>query len=64
MADPPSLERRAFEKEPPKGGIRCPKCGCRHLPVVYTRDAVMGRRERLRECRHCKKRFRTYEKAL
>jgi transcriptional regulator NrdR family protein len=43
-------------------GIACRKCGCRHFTVVYTRakDGVIVRR---RECRNCKHRLTTYERA-
>lgn len=64
MADEKGKESMAMHKDPPEGGIRCPKCGCRHAPVLWTRDKVMGRRERQRECWNCHKRFRTYEKLL
>ena len=41
-------------------GIACPKCGCRHLPVRYTRHR--GKRIiRFRECRYCGRRVMTYE---
>ena len=43
-------------------GIECPRCGCRHLYVVYTRHR--GKKVlRLRECRHCGRRIMTYEQA-
>jgi transcriptional regulator NrdR family protein len=44
----------------PSLGIECPKCGCRHFRVVYTRPqpkAII----RLRECRHCGRRLLTRE---
>jgi len=44
-------------------GLECRKCGCRHFDVVYTRPKV-GRIERRRECRNCKHRITTYERAL
>ena len=42
-------------------GLQCVKCGCRHLPVLYTRPRT-GYIERVRECRHCGTRKRTREK--
>ena len=41
-------------------GIECPRCGCRHLHVVYTRHRNK-RILRVRECRHCGRRIKTYE---
>jgi transcriptional regulator NrdR family protein len=45
-----------------KHGIECPRCGCRHLYVVYTRHR-MKKILRVRECRHCGRRIKTYEQA-
>jgi len=42
-------------------GLECPRCGCRHLRVLYTRRAWGGRILRRRECRHCGRRMTTYE---
>lgn len=42
-------------------GLLCPKCGCEHFRVMYTRRAVGGKIVRNRECRHCGKRVITYE---
>ena len=52
----------------PKAGLRprglaCSHCGCRHLPVVYTRHTLDQRIMRRRQCRHCGKRVTTWEKA-
>jgi len=45
------------------GGLVCPKCGCRHLPVYYTRrDSRTIRRTRV--CRHCGYRLVTREKII
>ncbi len=44
-------------------GIECPRCGCRHFYVVYTRlreGSIMRRRE----CRHCGRRITTREKPV
>ncbi len=46
------------DQKPPEEtkAFACPKCGCKHLPVLYTRKARWGKREivrRRRECRQC-----------
>jgi transcriptional regulator NrdR family protein len=43
-------------------GLECPRCGCRHFRVVYTRAAQGGRIMRRRECRHCGRRITTSER--
>ena len=48
-------------KKESESGLACPKCGCKHVPVVYTRHALK-RTVRRRECRHCAFRFTTTEK--
>ena len=45
-----------------KRGLECPRCGCRHFHVLYTRAAIGGRILRRRECRYCGRRMTTYEK--
>jgi len=45
----------------PKRGLECPKCGCAHFRVLYTRRALGGRLLRRRECRYCGRRITTYE---
>ena len=42
-------------------GIECPRCGCRHFYVVYTRPRT-GKIVRRKECRHCGHRIVTFEK--
>lgn len=49
------------EKPDERRGLVCPKCGCQHFRVVYTRHARGGRIVRNRECRHCGRRVITYE---
>jgi len=44
-----------------KRGLECPKCGCGHFRVLYTRRALGGRLLRRRECRYCGRRITTYE---
>lgn len=43
-------------------GLECPRCGCRHFRVIYTRAAWGGRIVRRRECRHCGRRVTTSER--
>ena len=46
-----------------KRGLECPRCGCAHFRVLYTRRAWGGRLLRRRKCRHCGRRMTTYETA-
>jgi hypothetical protein len=47
-------------KDPPPPGLICPRCGCGHFWVLYTR--LRPRRiMRRRECRHCGRTIVTYE---
>lgn len=46
----------------PGAGLECPKCGCRHFRVLYTRPGGKGNIRRRRECRHCGRRLTTVEK--
>lgn len=43
-------------------GLECPRCGCRHFRVIYTRAAWGGRIMRRRQCRHCGRRVTTSER--
>lgn len=45
-------------------GLQCPKCGCRHLHVIYTRETIQNRLRRRRECRNCGHRITTYEQSF
>jgi hypothetical protein len=45
-------------------GLVCRKCGCGHFRVIYTRRAAGNRLVRRRECRHCGKRFSTWEQEV
>lgn len=47
-------------KDGPRG-LSCPKCGCRHLPVWYTRPR-RGYTLRVRSCRNCGHRVTTRER--
>ena len=52
----------SLTSEAGRRGLECPRCGCRHFHVLYTRAAIGGRILRRRECRHCGRRLTTYEK--
>lgn len=56
MAAPP-----VPDPEPEPKGIECPRCGCRHFPVLHTDKLADGRIRRRRACRHCDHRLVTYE---
>ena len=68
--NPPATTPAAGAASPASGltgaanrrGLECPRCGCRHFHVLYTRAAIGGRILRRRECRHCGRRLTTYEK--
>ena len=47
-------------KEKSQLGLECPKCGCRHFRVIYTRPRK-GHIVRLKECRYCGRRVLTRE---
>jgi len=55
------MSGRAARSTDPEVGIRCRRCGCRHLRVLYTRPTIKGRLLRRRECRNCGYRMTTYE---
>jgi len=54
----------SLDKRPEKQGLECPRCGCRHFLVVYTRPMPGGRIQRRRECRHCGWRVTTVERVV
>jgi transcriptional regulator NrdR family protein len=56
-------DERKIERDTRTEGIQCPRCGCRHMYVVYTRQRAK-RILRVRECRYCGRRLKTYEQAL
>jgi transcriptional regulator NrdR family protein len=55
---PPKPAERPEERR----GLVCPKCGCEHFRVIYTRRVLGGKIVRRRECRHCGRRVITYER--
>jgi transcriptional regulator NrdR family protein len=59
MANPEKLSNETTATK----GFECPKCGCRHMYVVYTRQR-MKKIFRVRECRHCGRRITTWEQAI
>jgi transcriptional regulator NrdR family protein len=48
----------------PQRGLICPRCGCRHFEVLYTRPALGGKVLRRRACRHCGRRITTAETSV
>jgi len=58
------LRDAALESETGEKGLVCPRCGCRHFLVVYTRPLRSGRIQRRRECRHCGHRITTTERTV
>lgn len=54
------IERQHDQAKPKDEGLMCPRCGCRHLPVQYTRQRN-GYIMRVRECRYCGRRMTTRE---
>jgi transcriptional regulator NrdR family protein len=60
MARKPSRLPVAPAPAQPTPGLSCPKCGCHHLPVVYTRP-YGEKTMRRRCCRNCGWRFATFE---
>ena len=42
-------------------GLVCPRCGCQHLDVIYTRHVWGNKIMRRRACRHCNRRITTSE---
>jgi DNA-directed RNA polymerase subunit RPC12/RpoP len=49
---PKSLEEMAAESANPRGGLECPKCGCKHFEIYKT---IQGQsvKFRYKACRHC-----------
>jgi len=54
------IAKPAAETPQPEG-LECPACGCRHLPVLYTRRHPR-RIKRVRECRNCGRRVTSFER--
>jgi transcriptional regulator NrdR family protein len=54
-----------MKKNPPRpnipAGLRCPRCGCRALPVYYTRSQD-NHILRIRHCSQCSRRLLTRER--
>jgi transcriptional regulator NrdR family protein len=45
-------------------GLTCRQCGWRRFRVIYTRAALGGKVVRRRECRNCRTRVTTWERAI
>lgn len=58
------MKARSTETANALRGLICPKCGCRHFRVLYTRKGHREAIVRRRECRHCGRRITTWEKAI
>ncbi len=56
-----NVPKRTVPKPEDQRGLRCPACGCEHLPVLYTRQRP-GHVMRIRACRHCGRRVTTRER--
>jgi transcriptional regulator NrdR family protein len=59
---PQQAERKKWSPTDDKRGLECPKCGCKHFRVIYSRPALGGRIIRRRECRNCGRRATTTER--
>jgi len=57
-------EQVQAERPKERRGLECPRCGCGHFRVLYTRAKPGGKLLRRRECRHCGRRITTYEAVL
>lgn len=57
---PGPAETAAPDRPQERPGVACRRCGCRHLPVYYTRRQN-GCIMRVRECRNCGRRLVTRE---
>ena len=57
-----TVSLRELQQGTTAGGLKCPRCACRDLPVVYVRDVAPGTRQRRRECRNCGHRLTTWER--
>ena len=57
-------EGETMSEEQQAKGITCPKCGCGHFEVEWSRNWKVGRRDRKRRCRNCGRTILTVEKPL
>lgn len=73
MTDRPSLSEMAAQSGGDVGrGLKCPSCGCAHLPgsgrpyeVTRTNPYGDGNTQRRQlKCRHCGRQFMTVEKVI
>ncbi len=56
--------RKKWDPAESQRGLECPRCGCRHFHVLYTRALPGGRILRRRQCRYCGARVSTYEQEI
>lgn len=56
------MKRVIRQESEERRGLECPRCGCEHLYVVYTKRSWGGRIVRRRQCRHCGRRVTTVER--
>jgi hypothetical protein len=61
---PEQAKPKTLDPAQDKRGLECRYCGCKHLRVIYTRRAWGERLVRRRECRHCGRRFSSWEKLI
>lgn len=47
----------------PAPGVQCPRCHCRHMPVVFTRHRGKWT-VRTRQCRNCGRQVKTREQIV
>lgn len=60
MNESPPVRGISEPERSEKPGIRCPRCGSRHLAVTHTRYQD-SRVRRYRKCKECKRRLVTSE---
>ena len=62
ISERPEMVLSALKRENTEAvGLRCPKCGCRHL-IVDTVRQQFDEAKRYRVCRNCGQRVRTFER--
>jgi hypothetical protein len=58
------VRKRAKHSADKERGLQCRQCGCQQFRVVYTRAAWGAMIVRRRECRNCRERLTTWERAI
>jgi transcriptional regulator NrdR family protein len=59
-----SEQPKSMRNAPDDRGLTCLHCGGRRFRVIYTRPAIGGKVLRRRECRECRRRVTTWERAV